>query len=88
MATDEEIKKLWGGLSKDPGGAVTLYRIAEKEGKQAGIFELEKELLSDATLESAAKVLGWGKGSRMTTIASRAFFRAALDIAKEKVEKS
>ncbi|MFH1471249.1 MAG: hypothetical protein ABIF01_05855 [Candidatus Micrarchaeota archaeon] len=88
MATDDEIKRLWKNFPDKTGetdAIVHLYRLAENEGKQAGISAIEKELLSDSTIEAAMRTFGWGKNKKASIIASRALMRTAIDVAKKKI---
>jgi len=90
MSTDEEIMQLWKGFPKDlePAQAIArLYRHAEETGRTEGILAIEKELLLDATIESAIKTFGWGRSSKASIITTRAILREALRIASEKLKK-
>jgi hypothetical protein len=89
MATDGEIIRMWGGFSnmEQKEAAVQLYRHAEKAGGKDAIAAIEKELLSDATIEAAAKTFGLGRKSKAGTITLRAIFGEAIHIAKEKIGK-
>ncbi|MEK6953573.1 MAG: hypothetical protein AABX01_01080 [Candidatus Micrarchaeota archaeon] len=90
MATDEEILQLWEKLPKKKERAqdiVRLYRLAESAGRQEAVLALEKELLLDATIESALKTFGWGRNSRASIITTRALLREAARIAIMKVGK-
>lgn len=90
MATDEEIIQLWGSLPKKTKKAdaiIRLYRMAENEGRRAGISALEKELLSDSTVGAALQAFGWGRKNKTSLITMRAVMREALRMAKEKTEK-
>ncbi|MCR4369477.1 MAG: hypothetical protein NUV67_06245 [archaeon] len=85
MVTDEEIIRLWNGLSdaEKKEAAIRMYRM----GENAGISAFEKELLADETIETALKVFGWGRGKKSATITTRAIMREAARIAKEKAQK-
>jgi len=86
MATEDEITRLWGSFPEKKAEAIIhLYRLAENDGKQTGISVMEKELLSDATIEAAIRTFGWGSNRKASVIASRALMRAAIDIAKKKI---
>ncbi len=90
MATDEEILKLWGGSAKkkeDAQAIVRLYRLAENTGRQEGSSALEKEILTDATIEAAYGLFGFGKRDKRSTITQRAIMREAFRIAREKAGK-
>ena len=89
MASDEEIIKLWGSLPKGSKQAeiiISLYRAAEKEGRQEAILALEAGLLSDASIEAAMQTFGWGRKDKRSTITMRAVMREAIRLAKEKAE--
>ncbi|MDO8633745.1 MAG: hypothetical protein Q7K34_00440 [archaeon] len=89
MATDEEVMQLWNSFSgmKQPEAIIRLYRLAEDSGKQAGILTLEKELLSDATIEKALQNFGWGRRMKSSTITVRAIIREATRLAIANVRK-
>ena len=90
MATDEEILRLWATLSKtgkSDESIIRFYRLAEYAGRQAGLSAMEKELLTDATLEASTEAFRWGKRSKASTITLRAVMREAARIAKEKAGK-
>ncbi len=88
MATDEEILKLWkntsgNGKQEQAKAIIEFYRLAEKEG----VERLEKELLSDATIDAALKTFGWGRGDKRSTITTKAVVRETLRLAREKAGK-
>jgi hypothetical protein len=89
MATDEEIMQLYNSLpqKQQAESIVSFYRLAEIAGKQAAILEMEKELVSDATIESAMKTYGLGRRMKASTITMRALLKEAIYIAKEKLKK-
>ena len=96
MATDAEILKLWNSLSakKNPqDAAIELYRLAQDAGKQECLAVMEKEMLSDAAIEEAIKLFGFGGNkksgtiTRMSVITQRAIIREAIHIAKERLGK-
>lgn len=95
MATEEEISQLWNSFPKklkQEEAIVRLYRLAEKEGRQAGMSAMEKELLSDATIEAALQAFGFGRHKRDSVkragiITQRAVLREAIRIAIEKMKK-
>ena len=87
--TDEEIIHFWSSFSKNmkPAEAVvSLYHHAENAGRQAGISAVEKELLSDSTIEEALQSFGLGRKKKASTITTRAIMREAFRLAKEKTK--
>jgi len=90
MSTDEEILKVWNGFSepeKKKNAVISLYRTAEEAGRQAGLAALEKELLSDDTIQDTLKNFGWGRGSKAGFITQKAIFEEATRRAMEKARK-
>lgn len=91
MATDNEILELWNSFSKGEENssfaAIRFYRLAEKEGKQAGVLALEKELLSDETILAAMHVFGWERQKKSSLITLRAIQRETIKLAMAKVKK-
>lgn len=91
MATDGEIIRMWESLPKDlkpQEAAAQLYRIAQEAGKKDCLAALEKELLSDATIEEATGLFfGLGRYKKAGTITQKAIMREAFRLAKEKARK-
>ncbi len=58
-----------------------------KRGFEAGISAMEKELLTDATVEASLQPFGWAHKDKRTLITLRAVLREAIRLAKEKVGK-
>jgi len=90
MATDEEILQLRASFpakTKPDEAVIRLYRAAGNAGQQAALSAMEKELLSDATIESALKTFGWGRRNRTSLITMRALMREAFRLAAEKAGK-
>ncbi|GEM_PF-2074803 len=91
MATDKEIRQLWDSFSekmKQPDTVIHFYRHAENEGKQEGLLEMEKELVSDSPIEAAIQVFGFGRRNKAGTITQRAVIREATRIAIENIKKA
>ncbi len=91
MATDEEIIQLWNSFPKkmkEDDAIIRLYRLAEDTGKKESSLSIEKELVSDSTIETAIKTLGWGRNNKASIVAQKAVLRQVLRIAMEKVKKS
>ena len=86
MATDGDIIQLWNSFPNkgQPEAIVRLYRL----GENMGIAAMEKELLSDSTIEAATKAFfGMRKHSKAGIITLRAIMREAIYLAKEKAGK-
>ncbi|MFA6048410.1 MAG: hypothetical protein WC792_00490 [Candidatus Micrarchaeia archaeon] len=91
MATDGEIIQLWKSLpekTRNTEGAIKIYRLAEDAGRNEGISAFEKELSSDATIETALKTFGWGSRFKGSLITLRAVLKEAGRLAREKAGKS
>ena len=56
---------------------------AEKRAKEEAFSALERELLSEATLQVAMKSFGWGQ-NKLSIITLKAVMRSALEIAMKK----
>ncbi len=89
METDEEILKFWKSFPKKAncGEVAEFYRAAKLAGKKELLGDLEKELASDETIESAMQLFGWGRKSKASTITLRAIVRELLRIARQKTLK-
>jgi hypothetical protein len=89
MATDTEILDLWNNppiRMKKEEAIISFYHQARKAGAQEGMLALEQELLTDATIETALKTFGWGRGRKESLIATRAVLRGAIQIAIGKLK--
>lgn len=87
MTSNDEIVKMWedfpGGKGREEA-VISLYRLAESSGRLDGILAMEKELLSDATLEAAMQTFGWGRQKRASIVTLRAILKEAANIAMDK----
>jgi hypothetical protein len=73
---------------KEIGKMATVEEAKQfKHGFEAGISAMEKELLSDATVEAALQPFGWAHTDKRTLITLRAVLREAIHLAKEKAGK-